>query len=50
MGLFAKNKDADTAVEIMKKFVETNLSVLKFAGKDFIFVQSDNGEMHVEKV
>ena len=34
----------------MKKFVETNLSAPKFAGKDFIFVQSDNGEMHSEKV
>jgi len=50
VGIFVKNKNEDTAVEVMKKFIETNLSAPKFSGKDFIFVQSDNGEMHSEKV
>ena len=49
-GIFIKNKNEETAVEVMKKFIETNLSAPRFSGKDFIFVQSDNGEMHGEKV
>ena len=45
-----RNKNEETAVEVMKKFIETNLSAPKFSGANFIFVQSDNGEMHSEKV
>ena len=50
VGIFVKNKNEETAVEVMKRFIETNLSAPRFSGKDFIFVQSDNGEMHGEKV
>ena len=50
VGIFVKNKIEDTAVEAMKRFINTNLSAPRFTGKDFIFVQSDNGEMHSEKV
>jgi hypothetical protein len=50
VGIFVKNKNEDTAVEVMRKFIDTNLSAPKFSGKDFIFVQSDNGEMNSEKV
>ena len=39
VGIFVKNKNEDTAVEVMRKFIDTNLSAPKFAGKDFIFVQ-----------
>jgi hypothetical protein len=48
VGIFVKNKNEDTAVEVMRKFIDTNLSAPKFSGKDFIFVQSDNGEMNSE--
>ena len=50
VGIFVRNKNEDTAVEVMKKFIETNLSPPRFSGTDLIFVQSDNGEMHSEKV
>ena len=50
LGIFVKNKNEDTAVEVMRKFIDTKLSAPKFSGKDFIFVQSDNGEMNSEKV
>jgi len=50
IGIFVKNKNEETAVEGMKKFIETNLSAPKFSSKDFIFIQSDNGEMNSEKV
>ena len=50
VGIFVRNKNEDTAVEVMKKFIDTNLAAPRFAGKDFIFVQSDNGEMNSEKV
>ena len=45
VGIFVRNKNEDTAVEVMKRFIDTNLSAPRFAGKDFILVQSDNGEM-----
>ena len=50
VGFFVKNKNEDIAVDIMKRFVVTNVSAPKFTGKDFRFVQSANGEMHSEKV
>ena len=50
VGVFVKNKNEDTAVQVMKTFIETNLAAPRSAGKYFIFVQSDNGEMHSEKV
>ena len=50
MGIYVENKNEDTAVEVMRKFIYTNLSAPKFSGKDFIFVHSDNGEMNSEKV
>ena len=50
VGIFVKNKNKDTAVEVMKKFIDTNFSAPRFAGKDFIFVQSDNGVMNSKKV
>ena len=50
VGIFVKNKNEDTAVEVMRKFIDTNLSAPRYSNKDFIFVQSDNGEMNSEKV
>ena len=50
VGIFVRNKNEDTAVEVMKRFIDTNLSAPRFTGKDFIFIQSDNGEVHSEKV
>ena len=47
---FVKNKDDDTAVGLIKRFIEENLSVPMTKGEDFIFLQADNGEFESEKV
>ena len=44
IGFFVKNKDDDTAVGLIKRFIEENLSAPMFTGEDFIFLQADNGE------
>ena len=36
VGFFVKKKNQNTGVDIMKRFVEANLSAPKFAVKDFL--------------
>ena len=50
IGFFVKKKDEATAIEIIKQFIKENLAAPKFKGQDFIFLQSDNGEIHSKKV
>jgi len=50
VGFFVKNKDDDTAVGLIKRFIEENLNAPMFKGEDFIFLQADNGEFESEKV
>ena len=42
VGIFVKNKNEDTAVEVMRKFIDTNLSAPRYSNKDFIFARSGN--------
>jgi hypothetical protein len=50
VGFFVKNKDDDTAVGLIKRFIEENLSAPMFKGEDFVFLQADNGKFESEKV
>ena len=50
VGFFAKRKTEETAMGIIKRFREENLSAPIHPSKHFIFLQSDNGEFSSRQV